>query len=130
MDTSCRRNNSGAAHVFNCFESFVLPKRVFQHLLNELQHNRKIKCKQFQNILPACAQASLAFDVHENIPQAVMNIFTDPKYKGGAILGLPQSGVLRTPTAYEISLNYTWLLPMVKAYPTKEGTMVSFELHQ
>jgi len=77
-----------------------------------------------------CAQAALVFDVHENIPKAVMNIFTDPKFKGGAILGLPQSGVLRTPTASEISLNYTWLLPLVKAFPTKEGTIVLFELHQ
>ncbi len=75
---------------------------------------------------PACAQASLASDVHMNIPIAVLNIFMDPKYKGGAILGLPQSGVLKTPTASEISLNYTWLLPMVRAFPTKERI---FQLH-
>lgn len=47
------------------------------------------------------------------------NVFEDPKYKGGALLGLPTSGMVKTPTASEISMNYVWLLPIVMHYPSK-----------
>ena len=49
----------------------------------------------------------------------MMNFFEDPKYKGGALLGLPTSGMVKTPTASEISMNYVWLLAIVMHYPSK-----------
>lgn len=61
----------------------------------------------------------LAAEIHVNLPPSMLAVFEDPKYKGGALLGLPQSGTLKTPTANEISLNYPWLVGMVTKYPSK-----------
>ena len=55
-----------------------------------------------------------------NLPPSMVAVFEDPRYKGGALLGLPQSGALKTPTASEISLNYPWLVGMVTKYPSKD----------
>jgi len=57
--------------------------------------------------------------MHHALPPTVLALFEDPKYKGDGLLGLPQSKGIKTATAYEISLNYIFLLPIVKAYPSK-----------
>ena len=64
-------------------------------------------------------QEDLAAAIHVNLPQSMLAVFEDPRYKGGALLGLPQSGTLKTPTASENSLNYPWLVGMVTQYPSK-----------
>lgn len=52
-----------------------------------------------------------------------MSIFEDPKYTGGALLSLPQSGMVKTPSATEISMNYVWLLGIVMHYPSKVSSI-------
>lgn len=54
----------------------------------------------------------------------VINLFAEPTFEGKALLALPQSGSVRTRTANEISMNYSFLLPLVKAYPTKVPEVV------
>ena len=54
-----------------------------------------------------------------NLPPAVLALFDSPDYPGNSLQALPESGNLKVPTAREISLNYTFLLPVVQASPSK-----------
>ena len=56
---------------------------------------------------------------HVGLPPPVIALFLEEDYEGGPLLSLPQSGALKVPTAYEVSLNYPWLLPLVKKWPSK-----------
>lgn len=64
-------------------------------------------------------QESLATAIRVSLPPPVLAVFAEESYKGGALLVLPQSGALQYPTAYEVSLNYSWLLPIVRMWPSK-----------
>ncbi len=66
------------------------------------------------------AQECLAAAMHRALPATILVLFEDKNYKGDGLLGLPQSKGIKTPTAYEISLNYLFLLPIVKAFPSKD----------
>ena len=55
--------------------------------------------------------------MHQNMPPALLALF-DQQYKGG-LVALPDSKGIKTPTAAEVSLNYVFLLPLVRAYPSK-----------
>ena len=66
------------------------------------------------------AQEGLAASVHRNLPAALLSIFNDD-YDGRGLLGLPVSKGIKTPTASEVSLNYVFLLPLVQAFPSKDG---------
>eukprot|EP00435_Cladocopium_sp_Y103_P005259 s130_g1.t1 len=56
---------------------------------------------------------ALATAIRVNLPPAVIALFDEPTYEGNGLLSLPESGAIRTPSASEISLNYTFLLPIV-----------------
>ena len=58
--------------------------------------------------------------MYKTLPPTLITLFQDEDYKGGGILALPSSKGIKTPTAAEISLNYVFLLPIVKMYPTKD----------
>ena len=66
------------------------------------------------------AQEDLAEAIHRHLPAALLSIFNDD-YDGRGLLGLPVSKGIKTPTASEVSLNYVFLLPLVQAFPTKDG---------
>lgn len=61
----------------------------------------------------------LATALRVSLPFSVLSVFEDDSYKGGPLLNLPKSGLVKAPTANEISLNYVWLLPIVQAWPSK-----------
>lgn len=73
----------------------------------------------FSNNLPLMAQVMLATSMRVSLPFAVLNVFEEDSYQGGPLLTLPQSGLVKAPTAHEISLNYVWMLPVVRAWPAK-----------
>lgn len=61
----------------------------------------------------------VATSMRVHLPVAAINLFAEPTFEGNSLLALPQSGSVKTPTAYEISLNHAFLLPLVKNYPSK-----------
>ena len=61
----------------------------------------------------------MARAIRANLPPAVLALFDEAEYPGNGLQALPESGNLKVPTAREISLNYTFLLPVVQANPSK-----------
>ena len=82
---------------------------MYIHIVSGVQSKKKLH-------LP---QESLATAIRVSLPPPVLAVFAEESYKGGALLVLPQSGALQYPTAYEVSLNYSWLLPIVRMWPNK-----------
>ena len=66
----------------------------------------------------------MALSMQQNLPATLLALFEDEGYKGGGLLALPNSKGIKTPTASEVSLNYVFLLPVVRAYPSKVGFML------
>ena len=62
----------------------------------------------------------MAAAIHRNLPATLLTLFNDD-YDGQGLLGLPTSKGIKTPTASEVSLNYVFLLPLVQAFPSKDG---------
>ena len=78
-----------------------------------------LQCNFHSTPTARLAQEDVALDMHRNMPAALLALFT-PVFEG-PLVSLPESKGVRTPTAAEVSLNYVFLLPFVKAYPSKEG---------
>ena len=70
------------------------------------------------------AQENVARSMQQGLPATLLALFDDEGYKGEGLLALPNSQGIRTPTASEVSLNYVFLLPVVRAFPTKVGFML------
>ena len=47
-------------------------------------------------------------------------------WKGGALLDLSQSRMIRTPTSRDIVANYHWLIAIVRASPQKDISFKQF----
>ena len=69
----------------------------------------------------SCAEEAAAADMHRSMPPALLALFTE-QYSGG-LVALPDTKGIRTPSAAEVSLNYVFLLPLVRAYPSKVWLM-------
>ena len=61
-----------------------------------------------------CARALVA-----HLPVSFINLVETADYKGGPLIDLPETNGVKTPTAKEISRNYTFLKPVVLKYPSK-----------
>lgn len=60
-----------------------------------------------------CARAIKAY-----MPVSLITLITSEDWKGGALLDLSESRGIKTPSAKEISRNYSFLKPVVQLYPT------------
>ena len=60
-----------------------------------------------------CARAIKAY-----MPVSLITLITSEDWKGGALLDLSESRAIKTPSAKEISRNYSFLKPVVQLYPT------------
>ena len=73
-------------------------------------------------------QVDLARAIKQNLPPNLVKIIMDPDFKGSALIDLGDSKCAAQPKAKEISLNYPWILPMVKFSPDKATVAQSFVL--
>lgn len=54
------------------------------------------------------------------MPVALLALINDDEaWKGGPLLDVPESKGIKTPTAREISKNYSFIKPVVLKYPSK-----------
>lgn len=60
-----------------------------------------------------CARAIKAY-----MPVSLITLITSEDWKGGALLDLSESRGIKTPSAKEISRNYSFLKPVAQLYPT------------
>ena len=65
------------------------------------------------------SQDSLAKGLQAALPPAVISLFDQADYAGAGLQSLPDSGTMKVPTANEISLNYPFILPVVKMFSSK-----------
>jgi hypothetical protein len=72
------------------------------------------------------AQDKLAADIYDALPFATRTYLESDRWKGGALLDLSQSRMIRTPTSREIVANYHWLIAIVRASPQKDISFKQF----
>ena len=61
----------------------------------------------------------LAKAIHANLPLQVVQLITNPDWKGGPLVVLEGNCV--RPSAATVASNYAWLLPMVRDSPQRAG---------
>lgn len=117
--------------------------RCFQWLVDVARINIKIATKQSQEFgivrqtnnpkpflrpvnPPAAPQADCANAIVNHMPASMISLITGDGWKGGGVLGLPESKGIKTCTAKEISLNYTFVKPVVVNSPAKANLLSKY----
>lgn len=68
---------------------------------------------------PALSKENCAQQICNYMPLPLINLINGPDWKGGALLDLPESQGIKTPTAREVSRNYSFVKPVIMCCPEK-----------
>lgn len=70
-------------------------------------------------VVPPLSEEACALQIVNHMPVPLVNLINGRDWQGGPLLDLPESQGVRTPTAREISRNYSFVKPVILSCPHK-----------